>query len=237
MELKANHLTVQRGRRTILNDVTAAFSGGQCSALIGPNGAGKSTLLRCLAGAILPDQGVITLAERALNAWPAAALRHQLGFLPQNTPLSFAFTVAEFVSLSGASSQGVNAALHCLELTAKADCSLITLSGGERQRAAIARVLAQKSRFLLLDEPFAHLDPRHQLTVMQHLRQSATLGQGVVVVVHDLAFARIHFEHFLLLDQGRLIAEGEADTVLSKEILAQTYGLQWGPNGHLSSLT
>lgn len=234
MELEASRVHLIRKRRGILNGISLKFQSGCRYALVGPNGAGKSTLLRCLAGILTPQSGTINLDHRPLKSWHARDLKQQIAYLPQSTIPTFAYTVREFIGLGGATTEAISEVVTLLDLTRQQSANLLTLSGGERQRAAIARVLVQDSRFLLLDEPFANLDPRYQHTVMSALDRSAERDQGILVVVHDLAFARAHFQDFILLDQGHLTATGTSDIVLSSEQVAKTYGLKWDANGHLT---
>lgn len=190
---------------------------GELVGVIGPNGSGKTTLLRCLAGVIAPDQGKI---QRAASV-----------YLPQVTPAPFAFTPRELVRLSGASQAACEAALAELGLLDQIDQPLPTLSGGERQRAALARVLAQESDFLLLDEPFVHLDLPYQLDLIQALKLRLAQGKGVVVVLHELGLAQEICDRLLLLCQGGLVADGMPEAVLTDENLKTVYGIQVGENG------
>ena len=190
---------------------------GEVVGVIGPNGSGKTTLLRCLAGVITPDQGKI---RRATSV-----------YLPQVTPAPFAFTPKELVRLSGASQAACAAALAELGLLEQMDQALPTLSGGERQRAALARVLAQESDFILLDEPFTHLDLPYQLDLIQSLKMRVAQGKGVVLVLHELDLARELCDRLLLLYQGGLVADGVPSEVLTEENLKTVYEIQTGENG------
>lgn len=200
-----------------MQDIFVTLRMGELVGVIGPNGAGKTTLLRCLAGVIAPDQGKI---QRAASV-----------YLPQVTPAPFAFTPRELVGLSGASHVACEAALAELGLLALAGQSLLVLSGGERQRAALARVLAQESDFLLLDEPFAHLDLPYQLDLIQALKKRVAQGKGVVLVLHELGLAQELCDRLLLLHQGRLVADATPDRVLTNENLKVVYGVQVGERG------
>jgi len=239
MSLEAENIVVRFGRREAVRSAGCAIVPGAVTVLIGPNGSGKSTLLRCLAGALTPSSGIVRLdGEELLRLRPVVRASH-IAFVPQNSPVGFDFTVGELVRLgadtpppphnngvSGRRSPRERAAhaLAVLDLTHLAARSLLALSGGEQQRAAIARAVAQDTPYLLLDEPTAHLDLRHQSAVLGLLRRRARDDRrGVLVVLHDLNLAAAFADTLVLLDQGRVVASGTPADVLLSSLLGPVY--------------
>lgn len=196
------------------------------TAIVGPNGAGKSTLLRCLSGFLRPTEGCVFLDGDRLHQLSARELSRRLAFCPQETPPPFAFTVAEFVGLGlqPAQEERIPQYLNVLDLFPLANRTLPSLSGGQRQRALIARALAQNTSHLLLDEPTAHLDLRHQSALLHYLhRRSRSQGVSVVLVLHDINLAFAFADHLLLLSEGRIAGEGSPDEMLHRETLERAY--------------
>lgn len=225
-------------RRAVLRDINLAAAAGQVTALVGPNGSGKSTLLRCIAGALRSDVGRITFNDTNLLRLSARERSRLIAYVPQNNLAPFAFTVAELVGLGSAVSRTlppeshkqsdgqrrVQAALEQMELGGYEHRALPTLSGGEQQRAAVARALAQETPCLLLDEPTAHLDVRHQTRLLQTARHAARNENRVVLVVlHDLNLAALWADNVAVLHQGRIVAQGTTDSVLLPAVLEPVY--------------
>jgi iron complex transport system ATP-binding protein len=229
--IAAENITVRLGGRVVLDRVSLAANDGEIVGLIGPNASGKTTLMRALAGLIEPDDGavapVLTLAERARTIayleqggachWPLAARRLvALGRLPHLGP---------FQRLSEADARAIDAALAEAEVTELADRRVTELSSGELARVHLARALATRPRVLLADEPVASLDPNHQLQVMELLRGQAAHG-AVVVVLHDLSLAARFCDRLVLLDRGKVAAEGRPMEVLTPDTLARIYAVR-----------
>ena len=220
-------------RRPILQGVSLTVRQGEVTALIGPNGSGKSTLLRVLGGALKPSAGAALVAGHDVYRTSARDLARQIAFVPQDNPAPFAFTVQELVELganaanaaeAGNANERVQAALDTFDLNDFAHRSLTNLSGGERQRAALARAWAQNTPFLLLDEPTAHLDLRHQSGLIHAVRRAARKqNRGVLLVLHDLNLAGACADTLYLLDAGRIAARGAARDVLTSAVLEPVY--------------
>lgn len=175
----------------ILSDVDIELHSGLI-ALVGPNGAGKSTLLALLAGDLRPTSGSVVLNGRPAHRVPARELARIRAVMPQVTTISFGFTCAEIVAMAlppNGSDRAVSAALDKVDAAHLAGRRFPTLSGGEQARVTLARVIAQDTPIVLLDEPTAHLDIRHQHAVLQTARQIADEGRLVVAVLHDLNLA------------------------------------------------
>jgi iron complex transport system ATP-binding protein len=227
--IEASNVTVRVGATTLLDRVGVRVADGELLAIVGPNGAGKSTLLGALAGDRRIDHGTIAIDGRPLTGISIAALSRLRAVLPQRSELALSFTALEVVRLA---SPTVDDALarRCLtevELAGFADRDYTTLSGGEQQRVQLARVLAQLAprSVLLLDEPTAALDLKHQQLVLGLARRAARDGHPVIVVLHDLTLAARTCDRAVLLARGRIAAEGPPDHVFDADTLAAAYGI------------
>jgi iron complex transport system ATP-binding protein len=244
--VEAAGLRVALGGRAVLDGLTFALQPGTFVGLLGPNGAGKSTLLRALAG-LLPYAGALRLDGRELTDWAPRERARRVAYVEQAPALAFALTVRDVVELGRAPHRGwlapladddraaVDAALEAADLAALADRPATALSGGERQRVALARALAQDAPLLLLDEPTAHLDVRHRLTLLDRAAALARDGRTVVAAFHDLGLAARFSGRLLVLDRGRLAADGAPDAILSPALLRAVFGVEAevtpGPDG------
>lgn len=223
--LAVTNLAAQLSGKPALHDISFDLPSGTLAALVGPNGSGKSTLLRCLTGVLRPTQGTIQIGGITVRPGNAHALSRLLSYVPQNNPMTFAFTVEELVALGAANTDAVEHALSAVELTALRARSVLSLSGGERQRAALGRALAQETPVLLLDEPITHLDPRHQVGILKATRAITRSGRTVLAVLHDLSFAATFADKILLLQDGHLIAQGTPLEALTPENLRRAYNI------------
>lgn len=237
--LRAKNLAVQRGPCTVLADVDLELHPGEVLGVLGPNGAGKSTLLGALCGELKAARGEVSLAGRPLAEWSGPARARRLAVLPQSSTLSFAFAVEQVVGLgrlphaSGRQRDDeiVGEALRAADAAHLVGRSYLALSGGERQRVHLARVLAQlwpgaTGQTLLLDEPTSMLDPLHQHTTLQAVREFAGRGAAVLVILHDLNLAARYCDRILLLQRGRPHGLGTPDAVLDAAGLEAVFGLQ-----------
>ncbi|UAK24570.1 ABC transporter ATP-binding protein [Sphingomonas nostoxanthinifaciens] len=228
-------LDVALGGRRVVEGATATLTGGALIGIVGPNGAGKSTLLRAMLGLIAPAAGQATIDGRPLPNWPRRDLARILAYLPQGQTLHWPMTVARLVALgrlphlaplsrlAEADAAAVETALARADALALRDRIATELSGGERARVLLARALAVGAPALLADEPLAALDPGHQLDVMALLAEEARGGGLVVAVLHDLTLAARFCDRLLLMDRGRIVADGTPRDVLTPERLAQVY--------------
>lgn len=228
MTLEARGLSLP-GR---LEDVGVAFRAGEVTAICGPNGAGKSTLLTALAG-LITGTGAVTLDGTELAALGANRRARALGYLPQTPEVAWDIDVATLVGLGrlpwrtspAEDAAAVSAALAALDLEPLARRPVSQLSGGERARALLARVLAGQPRWILADEPLASLDLAHQAALLDCFRELAGKGIGVVLVLHDLARARNRADRAVVLDRGRLVADGTPDLALSEAVIGDVWGV------------
>ncbi|MFD7816399.1 heme ABC transporter ATP-binding protein [Streptomyces sp. NPDC059785] len=232
---EAAGLWVRLGAREVLRGVDVGARAGEVLALVGPNGAGKSTLLAALAGDIGAAGGAVRIHGRPAADWTAPELALRRSVLPQSAALSFPFTVEEVVRMGrapwahaagaddGTDDDAVAEAMAATEVTEFAGRPFSALSGGERARVALARVLAQRAPLLLLDEPTAALDLRHQELVLRVCRARAHAGDAVVVVLHDLGLAGAYAHRVAILCAGRVAAEGPPAEVLTGELLSEVY--------------
>ncbi|WP_171054624.1 ABC transporter ATP-binding protein [Roseovarius arcticus] len=244
MSLQTENLGVCYGSASIVRDFTETFPAGQVTAVIGCNGAGKSTLFRAMAG-LSPMAGQLKLAERPLSA---RERRQHIAYMPQDIDATSSLCVLEVVVLGRLGSLGMRlppslveeatAALEAFGLEEKEGRTLTEISGGQRQLVYLAQALFRKPQVLLLDEPTAALDLRHQLLVLEHVRNYArTSGACVAIAMHDLTLAAQFSDRMIGLKDGRVIASGLADDVLTPQNLHTMYGIKAdisrGPLGHL----
>ncbi|MFE0131479.1 heme ABC transporter ATP-binding protein [Streptomyces sp. NPDC059037] len=230
---EVSDLRVRLGGREVLAGVSLTARAGEVLALVGPNGAGKSTLLAALAADIAADEGSVRVCGRPVAQWPARELALRRAVLPQAAALSFPFAVEDVVCMGRAPWAGtaleddddrvVHEAMAATEVGEFAARSFSALSGGERARVALARVLAQRAPLLLLDEPTAALDLRHQELVLRICRERAAAGDAVVVVLHDLGLAAAYADRAVVLRGGAVAAEGPPGEAFTGELLSKVY--------------
>jgi len=230
MSLAADNLTLTRGGREVVIGLSAVLQPGQITAIVGPNGAGKSSLLLGLAGLLTPDAGSVTLDGASLAALHPRNRAQAIGYLPQTPDIAWDVAVENLVALGrlpwrDRGAAAVDAALAALDLAPLRHRPVSRLSGGERARVLLARVLAGEARWILADEPLAALDLAHQLNLIAHLKACARAGQGVVVVLHDLALAMNHADRVMVLEAGKLIADGRPSEALAPHVIAQGWGV------------
>ncbi|WP_432968639.1 heme ABC transporter ATP-binding protein [Dactylosporangium sp. CA-233914] len=228
--LRGAGLGVRLGARPVLDGVDVRLCAGEVLALVGPNGAGKSTLLSVLAGDLTPERGEVGLDGRPLREWTAIELGLRRAVLPQHHLLSFPFPVADVVAMGRAPWSGIEpdgdivaASMAATGVAHLAARSFLSLSGGERARVALARVLAQRTGVLLLDEPTAALDLHHQELVLRIAKERAAEGDAILVVLHDLGLAAAHADRVMVLADGRAVAAGPPAEVFTPQLLSDVY--------------
>lgn len=224
MILSAHDLTVS----TRLREASLELEPGTITAICGPNGAGKSTLLEALAGLLEPDGGQIMLGDADLTGMPPRERAKAMGYLPQAHEIAWDVPVRSIVALGRMPhgdnrAEPVDTALSALDIARLADRRAQSLSGGETARVLLARVFAGEPRWILADEPLAALDLAHQLALLRHLRVAADAGAGVVLVLHDLAHAMNHADRVVVLDRGRIAADGACENALDPQVIERVW--------------
>ena len=225
------------GGKRILSDVSFNAVPGEHIALVGPNGAGKSTLLQILAGIVQPDEGAVRLSGQVLSEMTLSDRARTLSYLPQQRELAwdlliedvaalgrFAWGGQRYADLSAVARAPIDQALREAGAEEFVGRSVRSLSGGEQARVHLARALAGGGDVLLLDEPCAALDIRHQLELMRVLEAACHSGKLIVTVLHDLELAERFTSRLIVLDEGSLRAD--TDPPLSYGVLASPFGLK-----------
>jgi ABC-type cobalamin/Fe3+-siderophores transport system ATPase subunit len=253
--LRGDKLAVSFGETEILKNVSLTVDSGEIVGLVGPNGAGKTTLLKLLAQLLAADTGQVFWNDAPISVLDEGARSRALAYLAQGAPAHWPLQVEKVVELgriphrawwqglATADREAVERALVDAEVAHLRERVVTTLSGGERTRVLLARVFATGPQLILADEPVASLDPYHQLHVMSLLQRHARGGGAVLVVLHDLNLAARYCDRLVLLDEGRVRAEGVPRKVLADAALADAYGVgvelvedQAGIWVHLSSV-
>lgn len=237
--LGCQDLCVRFESRLALDHVSLLLAPGRLVALLGPNGSGKTTLLRALAGLVKPDAGTVFLDGVELASLGRRLVARNIAYLPQAPTLLESQRVGELLMTGRVPHRGllgfdsprdlqiVRELADRLELSELLDRKLGTLSGGQRQRAFIGRCLAQQPRVLLLDEPATYLDLRHQVELHRLLRRLADERHlAVLLASHDFNLAATHCDELVLLDDGRVVAQGDGDSVLRPELVERVYGVK-----------
>jgi iron complex transport system ATP-binding protein len=226
------------GARPVLHEVDLSLGAGERIALVGPNGAGKSTLLRVMSGALKPMRGAVELCGSPLAKLDRKAVARSIAVVPELAQLPFAMRVEEVVALGRlphepplagsrpSDALAVSAAIERVGAGALALRDVRELSLGERQLVFLAVALAQTAPILVLDEPTAHLDIRHQVDVMQLLVDlNERDGVTIVAVLHDLALAAHFFPRVVLVDGGRVVGDGPPSSVLGVASIREVFGV------------
>ncbi|HEV8077318.1 MAG TPA: heme ABC transporter ATP-binding protein [Marinobacter sp.] len=239
--LLVDQVCLNLGQKSLLDHISFTLERGEILAIIGPNGAGKTSLLRAITQELVLASGSIRFCGHSLHSLEAQARARQLAVLTQHNPLTFAFTAAEVVALSrtphstGAKIDAdiCQQAMQLLDVAHLAERVYPSLSGGEQQRVQLARVMAQiwrgedaGERLLLLDEPVTSLDIGHQHQLMQAVRAFADSGVAVLMVVHDITLAAAYSDRLLALDEGKTVALGMPEQVVTEALISQLFHTQ-----------
>ncbi len=238
VELHAERLSVVTSDGVMLvAPVDLSMTGGALIALVGPNGAGKSSLVRALAG-IAVYAGSARIDGAQISAMSPLARARRIAWLPQALPPAWPVTVRDAVALgrfaygaapsrlAAGDKRAIENAMAACDVAAMADRRITTLSGGELARVHLARVLATEADILLADEPAAALDLSHQLALMQLLREQAAQGRLVLLVVHDIALAARCADRIIVMDHGRIAADGTASAVITPQLMRDVFAVE-----------
>ena len=235
--IQVNDVTVgyDRGER-ILHDLNFSIQGGDFVGIIGKNGAGKSTLLKSMRGFLPLGKGEILLANRRVQDYSQRELARKIAYLQQQVELTFDYTVRDMVMAGrypykkwwqqqvDEDGRIIEACMKYTDVLDMAERPIRALSGGQRQRVLLAKVLAQQTPVLFLDEPAAGLDLFYQEQIFRFCRELSSRGKTVVMVVHELSLADRYCSRLMLLKQGNVLADAAPQQVLTDELLSAGYG-------------
>ncbi|WP_346620727.1 ATP-binding cassette domain-containing protein [Blastococcus montanus] len=228
------NVTKRYGDQTVVDDVSLAFGGEGVTALIGPNGAGKSTLFGLVGRLLQADAGRVSVDGMDVATTPSHELAKNLAVLRQDNHIAARLTVHDLVEfgrfphsrgrLTVHDREHIESAIDYLGLGVYRDRFLDELSGGQRQRAFIAMVLAQDTKYVLLDEPLNNLDLRHMTEIMRLVRRMADeLGKRIVTVLHDINFAATYADRIVAMRDGIVVADAPAREIMRPDVLAAVY--------------
>jgi iron complex transport system ATP-binding protein len=236
--IQTERLTFAYKDKPVLDGVSLAVGKGEMVGILGPNGSGKTTLLKIFS-AVLKGRGEVKVKGRSIETYGKRELSRLFAMVPQDNQILFPYTVAEIVLMGRASyhsplalegERDIEVARASMELTdclSFADRYLHELSGGEKQRVIIARALAQEPEILLLDEPSAFLDLKHQVQVFELMRRlNRERGLTIVAALHDLNLAALFFPRLVMLRDGRIYRDGSPQEVLTENTIEEVYGIR-----------
>lgn len=235
METAAKDICFSYGADEILKDVSVSAGEKEFVGLIGPNGSGKSTLLKCMYRVLKPDRGCVFLDGQSVEKMSYKASAQKTAVVSQHNDYSFDFQVFEVVMMGRSPHKKalerdnakdyaiVKEALDTVGMTKFARRSFSTLSGGEQQRVILARALAQQTPCLILDEPTNHLDITHQLQLLKIVKN---LNVTVIAAIHDLNIAAMFCDRLYVLKDGKIVAKGKPEKVLTPALLKEVYQVE-----------
>lgn len=235
MILRANNVSFSYNKIPVLVNISFGLEKGEFLGIVGPNGSGKSTLLRNIDRILQPNVGTIFIQNQNQKDLSRQEIAKLIGYVPQKDSHAFATTVFEYVLMGRKphikwmeTKEDKILVAQMIEKLSLGDFALRDinqLSGGERQKVSIARALVQTPKILLLDEPTANLDLKHQLEVLDLLLETKEQGVSIVIAIHDLNLALRYCDKFIILDQGKVFASGGQE-IISKENIETVYGVQ-----------
>ena len=224
--------------RMILKDISFCFKSGEIVSILGPNGAGKTTFLNCLANLVPLDKGEIFIDDKNIKKIPPREVAKVIGYVPQIIVPSFDFSVLEYVvtgcaphmgTLSRLKQEHYDIAMEAIKrmgIEKLWNRSYSQISGGERQQVSIARALAQRPAFILMDEPTAHLDYGNQIKVLKTVRSLKEEGYGVILTTHNPDHALLLQDQVAILDRNGVLSTGLSTDVLKEQNLSELYGTE-----------
>ncbi len=234
--LKIGHVSFSYSDGLVLDDIDLSVASGEMVGLLGPNGSGKTTLVKLASGILKPQEGEIRLDDADIRSMGRKAVARIVAVMPQYFHIPFAFTVDEVIALgrlpfirtiageTAADLEAVSSAMAVVGIEDLEERRFDELSGGERQKVVLAMALAQQPRLLLLDEPTAHLDISHQVEILEQVRRlNHDRGVTVIAAMHDLNLASLYFDRLVLLKEGRILADGKPNDVITVETLRNVF--------------
>lgn len=234
--IRIANLTVTRGTKPVLTDLSLRFGHGGITALIGPNGAGKSTLLHAIAGLLPATAGQVEVEGRDVARIPPEERARLVALLMQSDRVTARLTVEDLVSfgrwtyhkgrLTARDREVIAQALSQFDLETLASRQIDSLSGGQRQRAFVAMAWAQETPWLLLDEPLAALDPRHVRDLMERLHGMSRPGEGqrsIIIVMHDLPAAARYADRIIAMKDGQIVTTGPRQLKMTGAVLSDLF--------------
>lgn len=246
--LTINSIGITLGKKEVLKDISFSLKRGEIICLLGNNGTGKSTILRCSAGLLIPDKGKIYLQNKDISSLSDAHRARTLAWCPQNSPTAFGFTAIEYVALANEWKRFVQGMsqpseietrlyMECLrEFDAQhlAHVDISVLSGGEWKRVQLARVWAQKTKLLILDEPSTGLDLKHISLLRNKCQEYVANTHGSILFsTHDISLALNLASRIILIDNGIVVFDLPTLSVINNEVLEQTFAVRF--NWHQES--
>ncbi|MDA3147327.1 ABC transporter ATP-binding protein [Leucobacter sp. UCMA 4100] len=235
--LQVRDATIGYDHKTISEHLSVSIPDNSFTVIVGPNACGKSTLLRALSRLIRPSQGEVLLDGKVITSYRAKEVAKRLGLLPQTSLAPDGITVADLIARgryphqgiirqwSDADEQAVLEAMHATGVTDLSTRLVDELSGGQRQRVWVAMVLAQETPLLLLDEPTTFLDIAHQIELLELFTDLHLAGNTLVAVLHDLNQAARYATHLIAMKDGRIVAEGTPDEIVTEVLVEEVFGL------------
>lgn len=235
--IEVKQLSKQYEQHIVLDKIDLVLPKEQMIAFIGSNGAGKSTLLSIIGRTLHQNQGQVFLESLELSKWKNKDLAKRIAILHQSNSMTLRLSVEELVSFGRfPHSQGnlnaedwvkIEEALSFMELEKLRHSYLDELSGGQRQMAFIAMVIAQDSEYIFLDEPLNNLDMKHSVQIMKILKRLVhELHKTVFVVIHDINFVSYYSDYIIALKDGKIVAEGKNEEVLTTSVLKEVYDIE-----------
>lgn len=230
--LSVRNLKKRYGKRTVVQSVSLEIESGEVVGLLGPNGAGKTTSFYMIVGLVTADGGEIFLDETNLSHLPIhQRARLGLGYLPQEASIFRKMTVEEnilaILQIAGEkgkqAEQSLDTLLDELSIAHLRDAPALSLSGGERRRVEIARVLATRPRFILLDEPFAGVDPIAVIDIQKIIAYLRERGIGVLITDHNVRETLAICDHAYIINEGEVLASGAPDDIVANEKVRRIY--------------
>ena len=235
MRIETEDILVRLGGKEILKGVSISAAQNEMIGVIGPNGSGKSTLLRCIYRVLKPNGGAVLLDGKPLDRYSTRESAKRVAVLAQHNYYNFDFTVLDVVLMGRSPHKKamerdnaedyriVREALRLVGMQEFEERSFSTLSGGEQQRVILARALAQETPCLILDEPTNHMDVKYQLQLMEIVKG---LNCTVLAAVHDLNIAALYFTHLYVMKDGKIVASGSPEEVLTPALIREVYEVE-----------